>query len=58
MRAALVLNRLMFVFSLGKSIFYKIFFFKEEYVEEGISWTPIDYFNNKVVCDLIEAKVC
>ncbi|XP_047141172.1 unconventional myosin-Ie isoform X1 [Hydra vulgaris] len=29
---------------------------QEEYVEEGISWTPIDYFNNKIVCDLIEAK--
>ncbi|XP_066913408.1 unconventional myosin-Ie-like [Clytia hemisphaerica] len=29
---------------------------QEEYVEEGISWTPIDYFNNKIVCDLIELK--
>ncbi|XP_065059730.1 unconventional myosin-Ie-like [Rhopilema esculentum] len=29
---------------------------QEEYVEEGITWTPIDYFNNKVVCDLIETK--
>lgn len=29
---------------------------QEEYVAEGIKWTPIDYFNNKVVCDLIEAK--
>lgn len=29
---------------------------QEEYVSEGIKWTPIDYFNNKVVCDLIEAR--
>ncbi|CAB4008892.1 unconventional myosin-Ie-like isoform X2, partial [Paramuricea clavata] len=29
---------------------------QEEYVQEGIKWTPIDYFNNKIVCDLIEAK--
>ncbi|KAJ9600377.1 hypothetical protein L9F63_009305, partial [Diploptera punctata] len=28
----------------------------EEYVAENIKWTPIDYFNNKVVCDLIESK--
>uniref|UniRef100_A0A673ITI3 Osteoclast-stimulating factor 1 n=1 Tax=Sinocyclocheilus rhinocerous TaxID=307959 RepID=A0A673ITI3_9TELE len=30
---------------------------QEEYVQEGIRWTPIEYFNNKVVCDLIESKV-
>ncbi|XP_077175772.1 unconventional myosin-Ie-like isoform X3 [Paroedura picta] len=30
---------------------------QEEYVQEGIRWSPIDYFNNKVVCDLIENKV-
>lgn len=29
---------------------------QEEYVQEGIQWTPIDYFNNKIVCDLIESK--
>lgn len=29
---------------------------QDEYVEEGISWKPIDYFNNKCVCDLIESK--
>ncbi|XP_072317494.1 myosin IEb [Eucyclogobius newberryi] len=29
---------------------------QDEYVQEGIHWTPIDYFNNKVVCDLIESK--
>lgn len=28
---------------------------QDEYVQEKIKWTPIDYFNNKVVCDLIEA---
>uniref|UniRef100_A0A672NLS1 Osteoclast-stimulating factor 1 n=1 Tax=Sinocyclocheilus grahami TaxID=75366 RepID=A0A672NLS1_SINGR len=27
---------------------------QEEYVQEGIRWTPIEYFNNKIVCDLIE----
>ncbi|XP_063056781.1 unconventional myosin-If [Engraulis encrasicolus] len=30
---------------------------QEEYVQEGIKWTPIEYFNNKVVCELIENKV-
>ncbi|XP_030075158.1 unconventional myosin-If [Microcaecilia unicolor] len=30
---------------------------QEEYVQEGIQWTPIQYFNNKVVCDLIENKL-
>uniref|UniRef100_G3T7I8 Myosin IF n=1 Tax=Loxodonta africana TaxID=9785 RepID=G3T7I8_LOXAF len=30
---------------------------QEEYVQEGIRWTPIQYFNNKVVCDLIENKL-
>jgi len=29
---------------------------QEEYNQEGIQWTPIKYFNNKVVCDLIESK--
>lgn len=29
---------------------------QEEYVKEQIKWTPIDYFNNKIVCDLIEEK--
>ncbi|XP_071844159.1 unconventional myosin-Ie-like isoform X1 [Apostichopus japonicus] len=29
---------------------------QEEYVQEGIKWKPIEYFNNKVVCDLIESK--
>ncbi|XP_056409188.1 unconventional myosin-Ie-like [Hyla sarda] len=30
---------------------------QEEYVQEGIRWNPIEYFNNKIVCDLIENKV-
>ncbi|XP_073179528.1 unconventional myosin-Ie-like isoform X3 [Lepidochelys kempii] len=30
---------------------------QEEYIQEGIRWNPIDYFNNKIVCDLIESKV-
>jgi len=25
-------------------------------VREGIKWTPINYFNNKIVCELIESK--
>ncbi|CAE7173042.1 unnamed protein product [Rhizoctonia solani] len=29
---------------------------QEEYVREEIKWTPIDYFNNKIVCDLIEER--
>ncbi|KAM4014231.1 unconventional myosin-Ie-like isoform 1-T1 [Anomaloglossus baeobatrachus] len=30
---------------------------QEEYVQEGIRWNAIEYFNNKIVCDLIENKV-
>ncbi|CAL4124191.1 unnamed protein product, partial [Meganyctiphanes norvegica] len=29
---------------------------QEEYQSEGIQWTPINFFNNKIVCDLIESK--
>ncbi|KAI5997960.1 myosin class I heavy chain [Pisolithus albus] len=29
---------------------------QEEYVREQIQWSPIKYFNNKVVCDLIEER--
>ena len=29
---------------------------QEEYVKEGIAWSPIDFFNNKIVCELIEGK--
>lgn len=32
-------------------------FFKEEYVQEGITWQEVKYFDNKTVCDLIESKV-
>ncbi|XP_059052056.1 unconventional myosin IC isoform X1 [Achroia grisella] len=29
---------------------------QEEYLREGIEWEPIEYFNNIIICDLIEAK--
>ncbi|XP_043282313.1 unconventional myosin IC [Venturia canescens] len=29
---------------------------QEEYEKEGIAWENIPYFNNKVICDLIEEK--
>lgn len=29
---------------------------QEEYVREGIEWTPIQYFNNRIVCELIEGS--
>lgn len=29
---------------------------QEEYVKEGIEWTPIKYFDNKTICELIEKK--
>ncbi|KAH8120054.1 P-loop containing nucleoside triphosphate hydrolase protein [Phellopilus nigrolimitatus] len=29
---------------------------QEEYVREQIKWSPIKYFNNKIVCDLIEER--
>ncbi|EKM61602.1 uncharacterized protein PHACADRAFT_248292 [Phanerochaete carnosa HHB-10118-sp] len=29
---------------------------QEEYVREQIKWNPIKYFNNKIVCDLIEER--
>jgi len=29
---------------------------QEEYNKEGIEWEHIDYFNNKIICDLIEEK--
>ncbi|XP_076272228.1 unconventional myosin ID isoform X2 [Rhynchophorus ferrugineus] len=28
---------------------------QEEYRSEGIEWTNIDYFNNQIICDLVEA---
>uniref|UniRef100_A0A1A9WM81 Myosin motor domain-containing protein n=1 Tax=Glossina brevipalpis TaxID=37001 RepID=A0A1A9WM81_9MUSC len=27
---------------------------QEEYQREGIAWQKIDYFNNKIICDLVE----
>lgn len=29
---------------------------QEEYTREGITWTKIDYFNNKIICDLVEEQ--
>jgi len=29
---------------------------QDEYGKEGIQWTPIKFFNNKIVCDLIEGR--
>ncbi|CCI42021.1 unnamed protein product [Albugo candida] len=29
---------------------------QDEYAREGIEWTPIPFFNNKVVCDLMDAN--
>lgn len=29
---------------------------QEEYVAENIKWSPIDYFNNAVVVELLEGK--
>ncbi|GBP21052.1 Myosin-IB [Eumeta japonica] len=29
---------------------------QEEYLREGIEWEPVEYFNNIVICDMIEAK--
>lgn len=28
---------------------------QQEYADEGIQWVPVEYFNNRVVCELIEA---
>ncbi|NXN07098.1 MYO1A protein, partial [Indicator maculatus] len=27
---------------------------QEEYVREGIQWTPVEFFDNSIICDLIE----
>uniref|UniRef100_A0A672GHL0 Unconventional myosin-Ih-like n=1 Tax=Salarias fasciatus TaxID=181472 RepID=A0A672GHL0_SALFA len=29
---------------------------QEEYEVEGIEWEPVPYFNNKIICDLVEEK--
>ncbi|CAH0715856.1 unnamed protein product, partial [Brenthis ino] len=28
---------------------------QEEYAREGIQWTPVEYFNNRVICELVDA---
>lgn len=27
---------------------------QEEYIKEGIEWTRVEFFNNNIICDLIE----
>ncbi|KAJ7317700.1 hypothetical protein JRQ81_003862 [Phrynocephalus forsythii] len=27
---------------------------QEEYIQEGITWTPVEFFDNSIICDLIE----
>ncbi|KAL0994280.1 hypothetical protein UPYG_G00120170 [Umbra pygmaea] len=29
---------------------------QEDYESEGISWEPVKYFDNKIICDLVEEK--
>ena len=29
---------------------------QEEYLKEGIEWKKVDYFNNEVICDLVELQ--
>ncbi|XP_055017329.1 unconventional myosin-Ih isoform X2 [Boleophthalmus pectinirostris] len=29
---------------------------QEEYEAEGIEWEPVQFFNNKIICDLVEEK--
>lgn len=29
---------------------------QEEYFREGIEWVPVEFFDNKVICNLIEEK--
>uniref|UniRef100_A0A4W3ITL5 Myosin Ic, paralog b n=1 Tax=Callorhinchus milii TaxID=7868 RepID=A0A4W3ITL5_CALMI len=29
---------------------------QEEYESEGIAWEPVQYFDNKIICDLVEEK--
>uniref|UniRef100_A0A8C3BSN1 Unconventional myosin-Ia n=1 Tax=Cairina moschata TaxID=8855 RepID=A0A8C3BSN1_CAIMO len=31
---------------------------QEEYVREGIKWTPVEFFDNGIICDLIENSKC
>lgn len=30
--------------------------FQEEYISENIQWSPIEYFNNAIVVELLEGK--
>ena len=29
---------------------------QDEYQREGIEWEPVVYFDNKIICDLVEEK--
>ena len=29
---------------------------QDEYRREGIEWEQVDYFDNKIICDLVEEK--
>ncbi|XP_050532975.1 unconventional myosin IC [Daktulosphaira vitifoliae] len=29
---------------------------QEEYLSEGVEWTPVKYFDNKIICDMIEDR--
>lgn len=29
---------------------------QDEYQREGIKWEKVDYFDNKIICDLVEEK--
>ncbi|NXI96592.1 MYO1A protein, partial [Psophia crepitans] len=31
---------------------------QEEYVREGIPWTPVEFFDNSIICNLIENSKC
>ncbi|KAM6308024.1 unconventional myosin-Ia [Podargus strigoides] len=31
---------------------------QEEYVREGIHWTPVEFFDNSIICNLIENSKC
>lgn len=33
-----------------------VYEFQEEYISEHIKWTPIEYFNNAIVVELLEGK--
>ncbi len=30
---------------------------QEEYIAEGIEWINVEYFNNAIICDLIEKVI-